>query len=665
MRKFCKLFLIIGLFLCSSLLFTGCDDDLILVTGVDLYKEEVYANLNDTIDLSYKVYPNNASNQKVMFWSTDDSVASVDEVGKVTIKAYGEASIVIRSLDGGYEDTCKIITNVDPDGLRWDTSDGKLTSVTGETYSATSAMALNQVMKLKLDYLLNNEESDIVTNKNVKFTSSNTSNIIVINEAEGIIKAVNNEKIDGNQAYSDITATVETKEGNLSLTCRVYINEFSSLNHLYLNYKNYNTQVLDLRNGSETIYLTTGGSAVEFYAYITNMSNDVKTDYTMNIVSSNTNIFTVDNLTYNNGWYFFKLTPSMINEDTGTLYITTTCSDESGKTIRCSVNVTVQAEIESAKASATDRNDGLGTEILLNGEIFSLDLDFFDIGGNEIEGASRQIYFNELSGEILNYISDYGNNRFKVKAVPTDLNKKFEITGYFYVENVETSTQKEFTYSFYLRNNLEGIIVTEEPKSGAIPNFGTSSITIPVGGIKNLFAYATSYDFNDTEPTLVSAYETEGLATITKSSNNNFTVFAGNSQGTTTINFVATDGKITIEYEVTVNIVAKVAKINFYSDYSSGSYDGLYNLEAIVTGTTARIYFDIVSVDPNYSIESSSSIKVSITQGTLKEYYDSAHNKVVRYIEIDLSSYSAGDSFVLTVTANRILASSSITIEVS
>lgn len=655
MRNFCKLFILICVFFCSSLLFVGCGDDLILVTGIDLYKEEIYANLNDTIDLSYKVYPNNASNQKVSFWSTDESVASVDENGKVLVKSYGEASIVIRSLDGGFEDSCKIVTNIDPETIRWDTSDGKLTPVVGQSYSATSAMALNQVMKLKVDYLIEGIESDLVTNKNVTFTSSNTSNIQIINETEGIIKAINNEKISGDQAFADITATLQTSNGTLSLVCRVYINEFSSLDHLYLNYKNYNTKVLNMRNGSESIYLTSGGESIEFYSYITNLSNDVKTDYTMNIVSSDDNLFTVDNLSYEDGWYFFKLTPSVSNEGTGTLYITTTCSDESGKTIRCNVNVTVQAEISTAIASATDRVVN-STEVLLNGEIFSIDLTYFDSSSSEIEGATRDIYFEDLDVELLNYISNYGNNKFKVKAIPEDPTKVFSINGYFYVENVESSARKDFVYNFYLRNNLEGLIVSETRKTTEIPSYGVSSITIPVNGNKMLYAYATSYDFGDVEPSTIEVEYDNNLIYVDYSGGEDeFKIMAGANQGSTTIVFKATDGKIEIEYAVKVNIVAAVAEIKFYNGYSNGTYmDEVTAVET--TANEYRIYFDIVCVDPNYNLENTSNIKVTSSMGEVKEEYDADQNKVFRYVLIDTSNLGVGMYTNIVLHAERVLA---------
>lgn len=659
MKRFLKVLLLVSIFVFSSLVFVGCGDDLILVTGVDFYKEEIYAGVSDTVDLSYKVYPSNATNSKVTFWSTDESVASVDAKGKVTVKAFGEASIIVRSVDGGFEDSCKIITHIDPEEIEWDSADGKLTMVSEEGYSATTAMALNQVMKLKINYLIDGKEDASVTNKNVKFKSSNTTNIEVIDEADGIIKAVNNEISEGTQAYSDITATIETVEEVLSITCRVYINEFSSLENLHIKYKNGNAPVLDQRNGSETIYLTSGGESIEFYSYITNMSEDfkeVKEDYTMTVSSGNPNLFNVDNFSYDAGKYSFTLIPSATEEGPGTLYITTTCSDESGKTIRCEVNVMVQAEIDHAKASATQRVSA-GTEVLLNNEIFSIGLTYYDIHGRKIEGANRNIYFDPLTPELSNYISDYGDNQFKIKAVPSDINKIFTMTGYFYVENVaESSDRKEFEYNFYIRNKLEGLIVSEVEKETTLPVHGISSITLPVNGTKLLYVYATAYDFTSTQPATVSVKTSDSLVLVSKVMNS-FEVSAGDMQGTTIITFVATDGLISIEYDVEVNIVASVASMKLYEGYTGGYYSTEISQTSIyeTAENTLKVYIDVVQIDPNYKLESGASMKIEVQGATIVEEVDATNKKVYRYIEIDLSDLANAGVKTIEIKCARIL----------
>lgn len=665
-KNFFKLILAFGVFVCSAILFSACgSSDIILVTGVDLYTNEIYADVNQSIDLSYKVYPNNATNQKVTFWSTDENIASVDATGKVTVKSYGEASIVVRSVDGGYEDYCKIITNIDPDAIEWDTSD-KLTPVVGSTYSATASMALNQVMKLKVDYLLDGSISDMVTNRNVTFTSSNTSNIQVINEKEGIIKAVNNEIQDGERAYSDITATITTTNGKLSITCRVFINEFSSLENLSIKYKNGDKQVLSQRNGSETIYLTSSGEAVEFYAYLTNMSQTVKTDYDMTIISSNSELFAVQLLSETDGIYKFKLIPRD-NEGTGSLYIRTTCSNENGKSIRCNVNVVVQAKINSATASATARKAD-GTEVLLNGEIFSIGLTYYDRSGNKIEGAERDIYFDALSSSASIYISNYGNNQFKVKAVPSS-QVLCEITGYVYVENVESSEKVFFSYKFYLKNSLESLIVSKTPKSssGMLPSAGVNSVTLPIGGSSTLYAYATTYDFSKTEPATVKyELEDDSIISVIKGADNSYLIQADSgAQGVSTVVFYATDGIYTIEYEVTVYVVQSVATIKFYT-----GYDASGNLTSEISGnysvasgrTSLRLYFAVSALSSEYIVECESNIGVISSDGVIGEMVvgSGINAKIVRYIDMDLTNFE--NSKTITLSSQRVLASSTITL---
>lgn len=660
MRKILRTIFLIGVMVVSSILLTGCGDDLILVTGVDLYTNEIHANVNDTLDLSYKVYPSNATNQKVTFWSTDENIASVDANGKVTVKANGEASIIVRSVDGGFEDYCKIVTNIDPDALSWQFGD-KITEVHGEDYSGVASMALNQVTKLRVSFLQNGEESDIVTNKAVKFTSSNPTNIQVINESEGIIKACHDAIIEGDRAFSDITATLKTKNGELSTTCRVYITKCSTQDNLFVQYIEGGVNVLNERNGSETIYLTSSGDSVDFYTFISNETNEILTDYDIEITKDpdkpgETPLYSIEMLESVNGIHKFRLTPGEI-EDTGALYIKTTCSDQNGKTIRATINVTVQAEIKSVKASATSRVDNV--EILLGGEIFGLGLEYLDEHGEVIQGAKRDIYFDELSADTAEFVSYYGNNQFKIKKVPSNPSRLFTITGYIYVENVESSNKIEFGYVFSIRNSLESLIVSEEPKGSTIPDVGISDVTIPIGGTKNLFAYATTYDFSKTEPTSVTmTCEDEDLITSQTIGANTF-IISAQSLGDTTLTFVATDGISRIEYQVRLHIVSAAAEIAFYEEYD-GEFKTKLTDEIMVSGDIAKIY---VKVEPKLGgiIENESNIPLESSVGTIKTVVESG--RIYRYIEVDVFGLETGETLQVNVSAQRVLAEAKITIK--
>lgn len=61
-----------------------------------------------TFELTPYIYPQNASNQYVKYFSSNSSVAFVDRNGKVTIKNSGTATICVLTLDGALKSTCLV-----------------------------------------------------------------------------------------------------------------------------------------------------------------------------------------------------------------------------------------------------------------------------------------------------------------------------------------------------------------------------------------------------------------------------------------------------------------------------------------------------------------------------------------------------------------------------
>lgn len=55
-----------------------------------------------------EVLPENTTNKTCSFYSTDESVATVDETGKITAVGYGECDIVVTAYDGMSSDTCHV-----------------------------------------------------------------------------------------------------------------------------------------------------------------------------------------------------------------------------------------------------------------------------------------------------------------------------------------------------------------------------------------------------------------------------------------------------------------------------------------------------------------------------------------------------------------------------
>ena len=83
-------------------------DDSAAVTGVKLDKETLTVARRATAQLTATVSPENATNTKVT-WSTSNSkVATVDRNGLVTGVTAGEATITVTTRDGGFKAECKV-----------------------------------------------------------------------------------------------------------------------------------------------------------------------------------------------------------------------------------------------------------------------------------------------------------------------------------------------------------------------------------------------------------------------------------------------------------------------------------------------------------------------------------------------------------------------------
>ncbi|MCF0166083.1 MAG: Ig-like domain-containing protein, partial [Bacteroidales bacterium] len=80
----------------------------VAVTGVSLAVVETTVFVSRPKILTATVYPSNATNKSVTWSSSNTAVATVDNNGKVTAKTKGEATITVRTVDGGFTATCLI-----------------------------------------------------------------------------------------------------------------------------------------------------------------------------------------------------------------------------------------------------------------------------------------------------------------------------------------------------------------------------------------------------------------------------------------------------------------------------------------------------------------------------------------------------------------------------
>lgn len=171
----------------------------IAVTGVTMEKTEITLTEGDTEMLVAKVAPDDATNKKVTWSTSDASVAKVDDNGTVTAVKAGTATITVKTEDGGKTATCKV------------TVTAKSLSVESVTLDKTSAtLEIGGTVTLSATVL----PAD-ATNKSVTWSTSdkNVATVAPLG-ATATVKA---------QKEGTATITVTTADGGKTATCTVTV----------------------------------------------------------------------------------------------------------------------------------------------------------------------------------------------------------------------------------------------------------------------------------------------------------------------------------------------------------------------------------------------------------------------------------------------------------
>ena len=150
----------------------------------------------ETKPTKIKIYPELASDKRVSYTSTDETVCTVDDEGNITGKRSGSAIIIVRTVDGNKTAMLTVVVHAD--------------GVTGVTLTPeTLSMMIGESADLSV-----NVEPYAALNKNVTYTTSDPS-VVTVN-ATGKVRAV---------GAGTAVVTVTTVDGGFTDTCTVTVIE--------------------------------------------------------------------------------------------------------------------------------------------------------------------------------------------------------------------------------------------------------------------------------------------------------------------------------------------------------------------------------------------------------------------------------------------------------
>ena len=164
------------------------------VTGVSISKSSLTLYTGQTETLSAQVKPDDATDTRLTWSSSDKTVATVAN-GKVTALKAGSVQIRVTTFEGGFQDVCNLTVKQHVTGL--DLSHSTRTIYLGQTVTMTATV-------------LPSDASD----KSVTWTSSNSD----------IVSVTQNGSVTANaMGEAEITAT--SNDGGFSKTCKVTVVE--------------------------------------------------------------------------------------------------------------------------------------------------------------------------------------------------------------------------------------------------------------------------------------------------------------------------------------------------------------------------------------------------------------------------------------------------------
>ena len=162
------------------------------VTGISITNPEIgELTVGDSYTFKYTISPENASNQSVIWSSSNEEVATVDEDGKVDALAAGNTTVTVKTVDGDFTDSVDVKVNAPS------------VSVESLKIEGPDIVNIGKTITLKAVFEPNDAEAKEI------IWSSDNNNIATVDEggivtgvAEGTVNIT--VKVDGYEAHKDI-----------------------------------------------------------------------------------------------------------------------------------------------------------------------------------------------------------------------------------------------------------------------------------------------------------------------------------------------------------------------------------------------------------------------------------------------------------------------------
>ena len=202
----------------------SCEDptsETIAVTGVSLNNSTTSLKVGETLTLVATVSPENATNKKVTYTSSDATIASVTDTGLVTALKAGSVTITVTTEDGNHTDSVNLTITADSEELTGLTINDVTKTLDASPYTSSDLIEATGFGLSDADNVGVNE-SEVVEKYTIPdFATIENGTVITLDELTLVqIKTVIPDAIELNDYYrfegALLLAKAENDKGNVA-----------------------------------------------------------------------------------------------------------------------------------------------------------------------------------------------------------------------------------------------------------------------------------------------------------------------------------------------------------------------------------------------------------------------------------------------------------------
>lgn len=182
----CRL-LFLGLLIATALVVSSCGDDDVSVTGISLNKTALFLEKGSSETLVATVQPKDATNQAVVWTSSNPNVATVSEKGLVSANSSGSAVIIATTRDGQFTATCQLTVQVSVSKITLSSNDIKIEK--GESATITAVVSPEDATDKNLIWTAKDPSIASVDNSGKIVALDNGSTIVSVTNTNRTIEA--------------------------------------------------------------------------------------------------------------------------------------------------------------------------------------------------------------------------------------------------------------------------------------------------------------------------------------------------------------------------------------------------------------------------------------------------------------------------------------------